>query len=87
MENDEEVKDFGGLESTTPLAEDARNGIGQQSVSSTGAGEDPIAAAAPPGEDTSVVAAPALPSEDTSMAATPAAEDPAVSADPSQLAG
>jgi hypothetical protein len=32
MGNDEEVDDFGGLESTVPLAEDVRAGIGEQPV-------------------------------------------------------
>jgi hypothetical protein len=74
MANDEEVDDFGGLESTVPPAEDAKVGIGEQSVPPTGAGEDPMVATMPPGEDTSVVAA-------------PAAEDPAASVGPSQVAG
>jgi hypothetical protein len=74
MANDEEVNDFEGLESTLPLAEDARAGIGEQPVPSTGAGEDPVAAAAPSGEDTSAAAA-------------RAAEDPTTSAAPSQVAG
>ena len=61
MANDEEVDDFGGLESTEPLAEDAR--AEEQPVSPTGAGEDPVAAAAPSSEGTSVVSAPAAPSQ------------------------
>jgi hypothetical protein len=73
MANDEKVDDFGCLEGMVPLAEDARVGIGEQSAPPTGAGEDPVAAAAPPGEDTSVAAA-------------PAAEDPATLAGPSQVA-
>jgi hypothetical protein len=72
MVNDEEVDDLGGLESTMPLAEDARARIGEQTAPPTGASEDPVAAAALP-EDTSVVAAPAV-------------EDPAASASPSQVA-
>jgi hypothetical protein len=43
MANDEEVDDFGGLESIVPLAEDARLGIREQPVVPTGAGEDPVA--------------------------------------------
>jgi hypothetical protein len=69
MANDEEVDDFRGLESMVPLAEDARAGIGEQLAPPTGAGEDPVAAVAPPGEDTSVAAA-------------STAEDPAASAGP-----
>jgi hypothetical protein len=87
MANDEEVEDFGGLESTAPLAEGTRVGIGQQPALPTGASEDPVAAAVPPGEDTSVVAALALPGEDSSMAAAPAAEDLAASVGPSQVVG
>jgi hypothetical protein len=74
MANDEEVDDFGGLESTMPLAEDARAGIGEQPAPPTGVGEDPVAAVTPS-------------SEDTSAAAAPAAEDPVASAAPSQVAG
>ena len=74
MANDEEVNDFGGLDSTEPLEEDARAGIGERPAPTTGVGEDPVAAAAPA-------------SEDTSAAAAPAAEDPAASAAPSQVAG
>jgi hypothetical protein len=74
MANDEEVDDFGGLDSTEPLAEDARAGIGERPTPATGAGEDPVAAAAPAGEDTSAAAA-------------PTAEDPAAPAAPSQVAG
>jgi hypothetical protein len=74
MANDEEVDDFGGLESMVPLAEDARAGIGKQPAPPTGPDEDPMAAAASAGEDTSVAAA-------------PAAEDPVAPAAPSQVAG
>jgi hypothetical protein len=70
MANDEGVNDFGGLESTVPLAEDAWAGIGEQPASPTGAGEDPVASIAPSGEDTLAAAA-------------RAAEDPAASAAPS----
>jgi hypothetical protein len=56
------------------LWQDARAGIGEQLAPPTGAGEDPVTAAAPPGEDTLVAAA-------------PAAEDPAASAGPLQVAG
>jgi hypothetical protein len=74
MANDEEVDDLGGLESTMPLAEDARTGIGEQRAPPTGASEDdPVAAA--------------VLREDTSVAAAPAAEDPATSIGPSQVEG
>jgi hypothetical protein len=43
MANDEEVNDFRGLESTEPLAEDAR--AGEQPAPPTGASEDPVVAA------------------------------------------
>jgi hypothetical protein len=87
MVNDEEVDDFGGLESMVPLEEDARVGIGEQPASLTGAGEDPVAAATLPSAGEDPVAAAAPPGEDTSVAAAPAAEDPAESAGPSQVAG
>jgi hypothetical protein len=74
MANDEEVDDFGGLESSGTRAEDVRTGVGEQPAPPTGAGEDPAAAAVPDGEDTPV--APAQ-----------AAEDPAAPAAPLQVAG
>jgi hypothetical protein len=85
MAHDEEVED---LESTLPKSSGAKEGTGGQlaSLSDVGeglvmtpaptcAGEDPVPAAAPNGEDTSVVAG------------EPTAEDPAASAGPSQVAG
>jgi hypothetical protein len=60
MANDEEVDDFRGLDSTEPLAEDARAGIGERPALATGAGEDPMAAIASTAEDP---AAPAAPSQ------------------------
>ena len=74
MANDEEVGDFGGLDSTEPLAEDARAGIGERPAPATGVGEDPVAAAAPAGGDTLAAAA-------------PAAEEPSAPAGPSPVAG
>jgi hypothetical protein len=74
MANDEEVGDFGGLDGTEPLAEDARAGIREQPASATGAGEDPVSAATPAGEDASAATA-------------PAAEDSAAPAAPSQVVG
>ena len=73
MANDEEVDDFGGLESSVTRAEDARTGV-EQPATQTGPGEDPPVAAAPEGEDPPAAAA-------------PAGEDPAASAAPSQVAG
>jgi hypothetical protein len=74
MMNDEEVDDFGGLESSVTQAEDARMGVEEQPAPLTGPGEDPTVAAVPAGEDTPAAAA----STD---------EDPAASAAPSQVAG
>ncbi|KAL5667371.1 hypothetical protein ACJX0J_019592, partial [Zea mays] len=88
MAHDEEVKDLGDLESTQPESLGAKEGtrgqlappfdVGEGPVMTpalTCAGEDPVSAAAPTGEDTSVVAG------------EPTAEDPSASADPSQVAG
>ena len=74
MMNDEEVDDFGGLESTVTQAEDARTGVEEQSAPLTGPGGDPAAAAVPAGEDTPAASAPTH-------------ENPAASAAPSQVAG
>ena len=73
MAHDEEVEDLGDLESTVPLVVGVRAGI-EESPAPTDAGEGPVEAAVPTGEDTSVAVA-------------PAAEDPAASAGPSQVAG
>ena len=88
MARDEEVEDLRDLKSMLPEASGAKEGaegelvplsdVGEGPVAtsaSTCAGEDPVPAVAPTGEDTSVVAG------------EPAAEDPAASADPSQVAG
>jgi hypothetical protein len=74
MTNDEEVEDFGGLESSGTRAEDARTRVGEQPTPPASPGEDPMAATVPAGEDT-----PAVPAQ--------AAEDPAVPTAPSQVAG
>ena len=74
MMNDEEVDDFGGLESSVTRAEDARTGVEEQPTPLTGPIEDPTAATVPAGEDTPATAA-------------PADEDPAVPVAPSQVAG
>jgi hypothetical protein len=69
MMNDEEVEDFGGLESSMTRAEDARTGTEEQSAPQADpcgdpaaavvpAGGDPAAAAAPAGKDPTAVAAP-----------------------------
>ena len=84
----DKVEDLGDLESTLPAWSCAKEGTGGQLVppsdvgegpvmtpAPTCAGEDPVPAAAPTGEDTSVVAG------------KPTAEDSAVSTDPSQVAG
>jgi hypothetical protein len=88
MARDEEVEDLEDLESTLPEASGEKEGVegelappsdvseGPMVTSAlTCAGEDPVPAAAPTGEDTSVVAG------------EPAAKDPAASAGPSQVAG
>jgi hypothetical protein len=88
MAHDEEVEDFGDLESTLPKASGAKEGaewelapppaVGEgpvMTLAPTCAGEDPVPAAASTGEDTSVVAD------------EPSAEDTAASAGPSQVAG
>jgi hypothetical protein len=49
MANDEEVDDFGGLESSVTHVEDVRMEIGEQPAPLTGPCEDPVAAAAPSG--------------------------------------
>jgi hypothetical protein len=74
MANDEEVEDFGDLESSGTQAEDARAGVGEQPAPPVGPGEDSTADAMPAGEDT-----PTTPAQ--------AAEDPAVPTAPSQVAG
>jgi hypothetical protein len=74
MANDEEVEDFGDLESSRTRAEDARAGVGEQPAPPAGPGEDPTAAAVPVGEDT-----PTAPAQ--------AVEDPAAPTAPSQVAG
>jgi hypothetical protein len=74
MVNDEEVEDFGGLESSGTRAEDARTGVGEQPTPPAGPGEDPTTATVPAGEDT-----PAAPAQ--------VAEDPAALAAPLQVAG
>jgi hypothetical protein len=47
MLNDEEVEDFGGLESSLTRTEDARTGDEGRSVPQAGPGGDPAAAASP----------------------------------------
>jgi hypothetical protein len=74
MAHDEEVEDFGDLESTTPLAVGARAGVEGTPTPPTDAGEGPVEASVPTDEDTSAPIAPAT-------------EDPAASAGPSQVAG
>jgi hypothetical protein len=46
--NDEEVEDFGGLESSLTQTEDAGTGAEEQSVPQAGPGEDPTTMTAPP---------------------------------------
>jgi hypothetical protein len=88
MAHDEEVEEFGGLESMLPEASGAKEGTEGQLTPPTDvgegpmlthaptcAGEDPMPTAASTGEVTSVVAG------------EPSAKDPAASAGPSQVAG
>jgi hypothetical protein len=74
MMNDEEVKDFGGLESSVTRAEDARTRAEEQPVPRTDPGGDPTAVAA-------------LASGDHAAAAAATGKDPAADAAPSQVAG
>jgi hypothetical protein len=80
MAHDEEVEDLGGLDSTLPeasgveLAPPSDAGEGPLATPApTGAGEDPVPATTPTGEDASKVMCEL------------AAEDPAASAEPSQV--
>jgi hypothetical protein len=57
MLNDEEVEDFGGLESSMTRTEGAGTGAEEQAPQA-GPGKDPAAAAAPDGEDSAAAAAP-----------------------------
>jgi hypothetical protein len=75
MAHDEEVEDLGDLESTLPAASGAKEGIVGQLAPPSDAGEDPMPAAVPTGEDTSV------------LAVAPTAEDTAASVGPSQVVG
>jgi hypothetical protein len=74
MLNDEEVEDFGGLESSLTRTEDAVTGDEEQLAPQADLGEDPATVTAPAGEDPAAAAA-------------PAGEDPAAAAAPSQVAG
>jgi hypothetical protein len=74
MANDEEVDDFGGLESSVTRAEDVRMEAGEQLAPPTDAHEDPTAEAV-------------LPSKDTLAATAMATEYPVVPTGPSQVAG
>jgi hypothetical protein len=74
MLNDEEVEDFGSLESSLTRTEDMATGAEEQSAPQAGPGEDPTTAAAPAGEDPAAAAA-------------PTGEDPAAAATPSQVVG
>jgi hypothetical protein len=74
MANDEEVDDFGGLESSVTRAEAVRTEAGEQPAPLTSPCEDPAAPAVLVGEDPPAMAA-------------SAAEDPAAPTAPSQVAG
>jgi hypothetical protein len=58
MLNEEEVEDFGGLESSVTRAEDASTGAEEQPAPQTDHGGDPAAAAVPAGGDPAAAAAP-----------------------------
>jgi hypothetical protein len=58
MMNNEEVDDFGGLESSVTRAEDARTGVEEQLMPQASPGGDPAVAAALTGEYTAASAAP-----------------------------
>jgi hypothetical protein len=51
MMNDEEVDEFGGLESSVTQAEDTRTGVEEQPAPQAGPDEDPPTVAASAGED------------------------------------
>jgi hypothetical protein len=74
MMNDEEVEDFGGLESSVTRAEDARTGAEEQPAPQADPGGDPAATAVPAGGDPAATVAPAC-------------EDPVAAAAPSQVVG
>jgi hypothetical protein len=88
MAHDEEVEDLGNLEGTLPEPSSVKEGTGGQLVPPFDVGEGPVMTPAPTcaGEDPVPAAAPT--DEDTSMVAgEPTAEDPATSVGPSQVAG
>jgi hypothetical protein len=58
MMNDEEVEDFGGLESSMTRTEGAETGVEGHSAPQAGPGEDPTTTAAPAGEDSAAAVAP-----------------------------
>jgi hypothetical protein len=58
MMNDEEVDDFGGLESSVTRVEDARTGVEEQPAPEADPGGDIAATAAPASEDRPASAAP-----------------------------
>jgi hypothetical protein len=58
MLNDEEVEDFGGLESLMTRTEGMETGVEWHSVPQAGPSEDSTAAAAPAGDDSAAAAAP-----------------------------
>jgi hypothetical protein len=74
MANDEEVDDFGGMESSVTRAEDVRTEAGEQPTPLIGPHDDPATTAV-------------LPSEDAPTTAATTAEDPAAPTAPSQVAG
>jgi hypothetical protein len=74
MMNDEEVEDFGGLESSVTRPKDARMGAEEQSAPQADPGGGPVTVAV-------------LAGGDPAAAVAPAGEDPAAAAAPSQVAG
>jgi hypothetical protein len=58
MPSEEEVEDFGGLESSVTRAEDARTGAEEQPAPQADPGGDPAAAAVPACGDPAAAAAP-----------------------------
>jgi hypothetical protein len=87
MAHDEEVEDLGDLESTLPLASGAKEGIEGQLAPPTDASEGPVMAPASTCSSENPVAAAAPTGEDTLLVVAPAAEDPAASIGPSYVAG
>jgi hypothetical protein len=88
MAHDEEVEEFGDLESTLPEASGAKEGTEGQLTPLTDVGEGPMLTHAPTCAGEDPMPAPASTGEVTSVVVgEPSVEDPAASVGPSQVAG